>query len=132
LLSTSLEQEAVLDGIGMEGIDPSKEHLMSSSTRGIDSDIFLWLAGNTKLGVIDFQRMEYDLVDGLGGQGVSEYLPSTLLSVLDGRKVLSVAYKKGSGACFLNYWQKPAIGTASRVITRPVEYLDSSSNRSLT
>lgn len=116
----------------MEGIDPSKEHLMSSSTRGIDSDIFLWLAGNTKLGVIDFQRMEYDLVDGLGGQGVSEYLPSTLVSVLDGRKVLSVAYKKGSGACFLNYWQKPAIGTASRVITRPVEYLDSSSNRSLT
>lgn len=116
----------------MEGVDPSKEQLISSSSRGFDSDIFLWLAGNTKLGVIDFSRMEYDLVDGLGGQGVSECLPSALLSVQDGRKVLAVAYKKGSGACFLNYWQKPALGAASKVVTRPVEYLDSSSSRSLT
>ena len=123
LLSAEMEQIAMIEGHGREFVDEERVHLMNSSTSHSDPSVYLWTSGGCGVGVMDCQRMEYDFVIGLGGAGDGERLPVSLLSVDEGRKVMTVTSKKTSGTWFFNYWEK-SLGGKDRVLTRPVEYVD--------
>lgn len=121
LADASLEQLAVLEGKGMEGIDPLRGPLLSSSSRKGDDYIFLWTAGGTVLGIVDVYSMEFDLVPCLGGAGVSDPLPLAILSACHGRKVLVLTCKKSQGF-YLHYWQN---SFGQTVLIKPLEAVDS-------
>ena len=122
----SMEQIAILDKQGLETVDTASVRLASQQSAASDSNIFLWNAGATMLGIMDLDTMEYDLVEGMGGSAVGESLSHAMLSVSNGRKLVTVTNKKQLGACYVNYWQKRAGACA---VQRLVESIDDESRR---
>ncbi len=99
-----------------------------SNSTSSDPHVYLWTAGGGVLGIVDIERMEYDLVEGLAGSP-GESLPHAILAVGNGRKIVSVNTKKSTGGYYLNYWTKSA---NNRVTTRLVESVDSDGSYYLT
>ena len=120
-VDSELKDVARLKCQNQQSIDPKTESLLSSYTKGHDPFVYLWTAGDGCVGIVDIERMEYDLVPRLGGSSSQENLAHALLSVFNGRKVLSVIKRKGADSYFLNYWQKSA---NSQVMTVPAESID--------
>lgn len=118
----NMEQLAVAESRGLEGLDIKREHLIQSSTYDIDLRIYLWTAGNAELGIVDLTSMEYDLVPLLGGCSPGDYLPVSLVSADYGRKVLSVCTKKTSDTFYVKYWQKREIPEPPNTVSS--EYID--------
>lgn len=102
----SMEQVALLDRQGLETVDAKSVKLTSQQSTASDTNIFLWSAGATTLGVMDLDTMEYDMIEALGSSAVGESLSHSMLSVSNGRKIATVTTKKKVGGCYLNYWQK--------------------------
>lgn len=98
---------------------------MSQSSTASDSNIFLWTAGATTLGVVDVDKMEYEMIEGMGGIRLGESLPHASLSVDNGRRIVTITSMKGADSCYVSYWQRD---NKHRVITRIIESIDSDSN----
>lgn len=121
VVNEQMDTVAVVDARGSETLEETRAHLMSSSSTEVDDYIFLWTAGGGVLGIVDSHRMEYDMVEGLGGAGVGEALPVALVSHSYGRKVMTITTKKLGNVGYANYWSKTGGG---RVVTRGLDYID--------
>lgn len=122
IVDDSMEELAVAESKGLEGLDAKREYLIQSMTYGIDRNIFLWTAGNAELGIVDITAMQYDLVPMLGGCGPGDNLPIAMISADHGRKVLAVCTKKTSDTFYVKYWQKREMPEPPNSVS--AEYLD--------
>jgi len=85
-----------------------------------DSNIFLWMMGNCKLGIVDMNEREYDIIDEMGGASIQDDLAHAAISVDNGRRVVSLSSKKETPITFINYYRKGA----HSVSHKPVNLID--------
>ena len=85
-----------------------------------DEHIFLWLMGDTKVGVIDTHADNYEIVDGLGGVAVDQSLAHCVKSTDNGRRIVSLTTRDDTDVDFINYWRRGA----AAVVTKPVNMID--------
>jgi hypothetical protein len=111
--STTLEQLAIIESLSPSQPHPTRGHLYSSQSALIDDLIYLWTAGQNSVAIIDAYNMQYEIVNGLGG---NEGLPLGAVSASHGRKVVTLTTRSKPQGDFLNYWQM-----GSQVKTIPVE-----------
>lgn len=76
--------------------------------------------GDSKLGAIDLERNQFEVINELGGFGKLDPLCHCAVSCEDGRKIASLTIKKQTGHTYLNFWSKGC----SNVTTKPITYLD--------
>lgn len=131
---SSMDNSLIVDDLAMTNIDtlkskglkepnPQLAHFTSySSTQ--DNNIVLWPCGNSDLTVVDVNKMEYDVIRGFFTGDDLGYLPITLKSSQNGRKIIGLSMLKVSKDYVLTYWNKVA-HEDSLVSTRSIKVLDS-------
>lgn len=121
-MDLSLKTLATLPGVESEEVSPSLSKYSNFSTLGHDADIYFWKKGDNSFGIVDLVAREYDLVDGINGiHPKDENIAICGLTTLNGRRVVTVTYKKRNGSYYFNYWEKVKNST---VFSKPVEIID--------
>lgn len=90
---------------GLKEISPELAKL-TSYTSTQDENIMLWPRGNSDLAVVDLQKMEYDIIESFFPGDDLGYLPISLKSCNQGRKILGLSYLKTSQTYVMTYWNK--------------------------
>lgn len=132
---SSMDNSLLVDDLKMANIDtlkpkgskephPELANITSySSTQ--DFNIVLWPCGNSDLSVVDVNKMEYDVITGFFSGNDLGYLPISLKSSLNGRKVMGLSMLKISKDYILTYWHK--VAQEDQLVTmRSIKMLDSS------
>ena len=126
LFDKDLKEISYIKGKGKQAYPSEVAATTATST---DSNIFMWPMGDGYLGVVDVEKVEYDMIGGLGGLGGEHPLCHMMLASNNGRKVLTVSGKASSNSCYFSYWQKTE---GSMAVTRSIDYLYSKRKLSVT
>lgn len=131
---STIDNSLIVDDLNMVNIDTLKPKGLKetipqlanftsySSTQ--DQNIVLWPCGNNDLTVVDVNKMEYDVIRGFFTGDDLGYLPISLKSSLNGRKIIGVSMLKVSKDYVLTYWNKVS-NEDQLVTTRSIKMLDS-------
>lgn len=106
---------------GLKEISPELAKL-TSYTSTQDENIMLWPRGNSDLAVVDLQKMEYDIIESFFPGDDLGYLPISLKSFNQGRKILGLSYLKTSQTYVMTYWNKVE-NEQYQVVHKPINSL---------
>lgn len=119
LLDFTMKQIGRLQAQGVQTLTDELFLLKNYHSSGHDEEIFLWPMGNCKLAIIDIENRQYEVVNELGGVGMTEPLCHCAVSCDNGRRITTLTMKKSTGLTYINFWAR-----GSSVITKPITYID--------
>lgn len=107
---------------GLKEVGKEFLHLVSYSST-VDENIFCWPCGNNDLGVVDLQALEYDVVVNFFLGDPLGYLPLSLKTSHNGRKVVALTFVKATHEYSLYFWTKVK-GEDGGSVCKPVKAID--------
>ena len=132
-LISSLDNSLMIDDLNMTNIDTLKPKglkeanpdraAFTSYVSIQDPNIILWPCGNSDLAIVDIVSFEFDVVGAFFAGDDRGYLPISLKSSNNGRKVIGLSMLKLSQDYVLAYWNKVK-GEDQIVTTRSIKMLD--------
>ena len=122
--NTSLVHFDTLAPRGLKEIDMGHETCTSYAST-VDEHIFCWPCGNNDLYIIDFSTLEFDFIDDFFAGEEFGYLPISIKTVLNGRKVAALSMSKVSREYGLYHWEKSASKESNKAAFSPVKKIGS-------
>ncbi len=124
VLHADLSHFDTLSPKGLKEIDMGHETCTSYASTA-DEHVFCWPCGNNDLYILDFASLEFEFLEDFFAGEEFGYLPISIKTVLNGRKVAALSMSKVSREYGLYHWEKSSSNPSNKAAFSPVKKIAS-------